>query len=197
MKLQSIRPGFGEILNSAAGTGRAYFQRYPAIVSNQGENSQMQPMEIFMKSVFLGVAIILASFSANAAELVSKTSPHSVADTMDRLVTAVENAGATVFVRVDHAAGAAQIGSELKPNQMLVFGNPKIGTPVLQADPASGLDLPLRVAIFENAAGATTLVYRDPQAFAADYDVPADLKSLDMMAGALTKLTDFAVSMSE
>nr|WP_306263888.1 DUF302 domain-containing protein [Pararhizobium sp. IMCC3301] len=150
-----------------------------------------------MKSVLLGFAIIIASVSANAADLVSRTSPHSVADTMDRLVMAVENAGATVFVRVDHAAGAEQIGADLKPNQMLVFGNPKIGTPVLQADPASGLDLPLRVAIFENTAGTTTLVYRDPQAFAGDHNVPADLEALDMMAGALSKLTDFAVSTSQ
>lgn len=149
-----------------------------------------------MKTLILVLAMTVASLSAHAAELVTKSSPHSVADTMDRLVAAVEKAGATVFVRVDHAAGAASIDAELKPNQMLVFGNPRIGTPIMQADPKAGLDLPIRVVIFEDAAGNTLVAYHDPQQFAASYEVPADLKSLGMMAGALGKLTDVAVQAS-
>lgn len=149
-----------------------------------------------MKSLILVLTIMVTSFSAHAADLVTKSSPHSVADTMDRLVAAVEKAGATVFARVDHAAGAAGIDADLKPNQMLVFGNPKIGTPIMQADPMAGLDLPIRVVIFEDAAGTTMVAYHDPQKFAASFAVPADLKSLAMMAGALGKLTDAAVQSS-
>lgn len=146
-----------------------------------------------MKSLILVLTIMITSVSAHAADIVTKNSPHSVNDTMDRLVAAVEKAGATVFARIDHAAGAASIDADLKPNQILVFGNPKIGTPVMQADPMAGLDLPIRVVVFEDAAGNTAVAYHDPQQFAASYSVPSDLKSLGIMAGALGKLTDAAV----
>ncbi len=149
-----------------------------------------------MKILTLFLAMILAPMTAHAADLITKSSPHSVSVTMDRLVAAVENAGATVFARVDHAAGAASIDAELKPNQMLVFGNPKIGTPILQADPISGLDLPIRVVVFEDASGNTLLAYHDPQEFADDYEVSSDLEALKTMAGAVGKLTDAATQPS-
>lgn len=145
-----------------------------------------------MKILILVLAMILAPMTVHAADLITKSSPYSVAGTMDRLVAAVENAGATVFARVDHAAGAASIDAELNPNQMLVFGKPKIGTPILQADPRSGLDLPIRVVVFEDASGNTRLAYHDPREFADDYELSPDLEALKTMAGAVGKLTDAA-----
>jgi len=147
-----------------------------------------------MKTFCLAIALFFVAVSAHAVDLVTKTSPYPVNETMERLVAAVEKAGATVFARVDHAAGAMKIGGELAPNQMLVFGNPKIGTPIMQKNPAAGLDLPIRVVIFQDTDGTTTVAYHNPARIAEDYAVPADLKALKVMAGALDKLTGAAIS---
>ena len=150
--------------------------------------------ETTMKRILTVLILGLLAGPAAGADLITKSSPHSVGDTVDRLVAAVEGAGATVFARVDHAAGAEKIGSDLRPTQMLMFGNPKLGTPVLQADQAAGLDLPLRVVVYENADGTVTLAYHDPASLAANHDVPADVETLATMTGALDKLTGAAVA---
>ena len=146
-----------------------------------------------IKQAIVVIGVLTAS-SAGAADLVVKTSPHSVDVTVDRLQNAVTTAGATVFARIDHAAGAEKIGSELTPTQVLIFGNPKLGTPVIAADGASGLDLPMRVVVFTGPDGATQLAYHAPGRLVEDHDVPANLPAINMMTGALDKLTNAAVA---
>ncbi len=126
--------------------------------------------------------------------MIATTSPHSAADTVDRLVAAVEAAGATVFATVNHAAGAESIGETIPANVMVMFGNPKIGTPAIQAAPTAGLDLPLRVVIFEDSNGAVQVVYHDPADLAAAHGVPADAPVVAAMTGALGALTAAAVA---
>lgn len=147
-----------------------------------------------MKIVFATVAAILMSSTAFAADLIQKKSPHSVPVTMDKLATAVEGAGAHIAARVDHAKAADTVGIELTANQVLIFGNPKIGSPIFAENPAAGLDLPIRVVVFEDAAGATVVAYHDPTALAESFGLSPDMKSFKMMAGALNKLTDAAIS---
>lgn len=143
----------------------------------------------------LVTAMLFAGLALPAnAEIIRKSSPHSVSETADRLAAEVEGAGATVVARIDHAAAAAGVDAELRPTTVLVFGNPKLGTPVMQADQAAGLDLPMRVVIFEGADGAVTVAYHDPAELAASHAVPAELEALGMMAGALDKLTGTAVA---
>lgn len=146
-----------------------------------------------MKIAMIAAALALSSAPLQA-EMVSKTSPHSVTDTVDKLVAAVEGAGAKVFAKVDHAAGAQSVDQELPPNMMVMFGNPKLGTPAMQAAPSAGLDLPLRVAVFEDGDGVVTLVYHDPADLAAAHGIPSDAKVVGAMSGALGKLTDAAVA---
>ena len=76
---------------------------------------------------------------------------------------------------------------------MLMFGNPKLGTPALRADQASGLDLPLRVVVYQDAAGQVYVAYHPPAKLAEDHGVPADAEVLKKMTGALNKLTDKAI----
>lgn len=138
-------------------------------------------------------AVFAATASvANAAEFVTKTSPHDVAVTMGRLAAAVEGAGATIFARIDHAAGAAKVDQTLAPNQVLIFGNPKLGTPMMQAAPSMGLDLPLKVQVYEAADGTTTVIYRDMAGLAAEHG--ADSPAIAKAAGALEALTGKAVA---
>ena len=120
-----------------------------------------------------------------------KESPSSVSDTADKLVGAVEGAGATVFARVDHAAGAASIDAELPPMTLVMFGNPRIGTPIMQAAPAAGLDLPLRVLIWDQD-GTTQVGYLDPAELKARYSVEGADETFAAMTGALDNLTNAA-----
>lgn len=148
-----------------------------------------------MKSLILGTILAVATgISAQAADLITKKSPHSVAETIDKLAAAVEKAGAKVFARVDHAGGAASVGLELRPNQMLMFGNPKLGTPFMQAGPSAGLDLPLRVVAWEAEDGTVFVGYHDPATVAAIHGIPADHPVVAKMTGALGKLTGAATA---
>src|SRR5262244_3551669 len=83
-------------------------------------------------------------------------------ETMDRLEAEIKTKGMTVFARIDHAAGAAEVGLPLRPTELLIFGNAKAGTPLMQADQAIGIDLPLKALVFEDTAGKVWLSYNDP-----------------------------------
>lgn len=139
----------------------------------------------------IGLLLVVGN-SANAQEdWIIKESPASVEITADKLETAIGNAGAKVFARVDHAAGAKSINAELTDMTLVIFGNPKIGTPILQAAPHAGLDLPIRVLIW-NDEGQTKIGYLDPAALQARYSVEGADKSFATMKGALDKLTTAA-----
>lgn len=143
-------------------------------------------------ATFLGATAFLTTSAF--ADLVMKPSPHSVQMTMDKLEAAVGKAGAGVAARVDHAAAAKSVGIDLAPNQVLIFGNPKIGSPIFAENPAAGLDLPIRVVVYQDAAGQTMVAYHDPKDLAASFGLSPDMKSFQMMGGALGKLTDAAIS---
>ena len=113
-----------------------------------------------------------------------------VASTMDALEQAVTGAGATVFARVDHAGGAAGVGLDMDPSQLLIFGNPKLGTPAMQDDPLAGLFLPLKVLVYRDGAGQVWLSYEAPTKTFEDLGgVPSDAGYIQKMTGALAKLT--------
>lgn len=144
-----------------------------------------------MKIIFSLITVLFLTMTAQAENWIIKDSAHDVSTTADKLVAAVEAAGAKVFARVDHAAGARSIGAELVPMTLVMFGNPKLGTPILQAAPQAGLDLPIRVLVWDED-GATKIGYVDPQDLKARYSIKTADKSFQMMAGALSKLTDAA-----
>ena len=139
-------------------------------------------LAVFAISSLLGYA------QAADDQLVKVSSPHSVTQTADNLVAAVENAGAKVFARIDHALGGKSVDMEIPANQVVIFGNPQLGTPVIRDAPTAGLDLPIRVAVIETSDG-TVLVYRAPAALAEEHGLPADHPSIQKMTGALNNLT--------
>ena len=83
-------------------------------------------------------------------------------DTVDRAIAAISALGMTVVARVDHAAAAAKAGLELRPTEVLIFGNPKAGTPLMQAAQTVGIDLPLKILIWCDEQDKTWLAYNDP-----------------------------------
>jgi uncharacterized protein (DUF302 family) len=99
--------------------------------------------------------------------LTSIKSNHSPQETMKRLEATVTAKGLTVFARIDHAAGAAEAGLSLRPTEVLIFGNAKGGTPLMQEVQTVGIDLPLKALVWQDASGETWLSWNDPAWLAA------------------------------
>src|SRR5947209_18104118 len=93
-------------------------------------------------------------------DLVTLPSAHGATETVERLKVLLAQKGIEVFAHIDHAAGASKVGLPLRPTQVLIFGNPKAGTPLMQARQTVGLDLPLRALVWEDEAGKVWLTYR-------------------------------------
>jgi uncharacterized protein (DUF302 family) len=104
--------------------------------------------------------------------LICLKSTFPVKETVDKLIHLVESKGLTVFCRVDHAAGAAAVGMPLRPTTLVIFGNAKGGTPLIQASQVIGIDLPLKVLAWEDAGGQTWLSYTDPVWLTERYGIP-------------------------
>jgi uncharacterized protein (DUF302 family) len=103
--------------------------------------------------------------------LISLPSAYSVSQTIDRAHSAITSRGITVFARIDHAAGAQAVGLELRPTQVLIFGNAAAGTPLMQADQSIAIDLPLRFLAYEDESGTTQLTFYSPEYLAARHGV--------------------------
>jgi uncharacterized protein (DUF302 family) len=94
--------------------------------------------------------------------LITRESARSFVDTVERLVAAVTGRGMSVFARIDHADGAAQVSLPLRPTTLVLFGNPKGGTPLMQDRQTAGIDLPLKALVWEGSAGKVWLTLNDP-----------------------------------
>lgn len=129
---------------------------------------------------------------ARAEDIVRKPSDFGVGETLDRLEAIVKEKGFTVFVRVDHAKGAESVGKSLPASQVLIFGNPRVGTELMSANAAAGLDLPIRVAAWEDAEGAVWVAYNAPTWVARRHEITERDDVVARMTGALQKLTDAA-----
>ena len=94
--------------------------------------------------------------------MIIKSSHFSVSETIDRLESILSDNGIKVVARVNHAAAAKSVDMDLKPTEVLFFGNPKLGTPLMQQNQLAGLDLPMRVLAWEDDNGETRVAYHDP-----------------------------------
>jgi len=128
---------------------------------------------------FLSVALMFASIVAPglAAEngIVSVASNHSVPETLDRLESIAKTKGITIFARIDFSGDAARNGLEMRPAQLLIFGSPKAGTPLMVASPSAALDLPLKTLAWEDASGKVWVSYNAPEYIAARHGLPETL----------------------
>lgn len=125
--------------------------------------------------------------------LATVRSAHGVKDTIDRLAADVAAKGMRVFARIDHAQGANEVGLALRPTELLIFGNAKGGTPLMQARRTIGIDLPLKALAFEDADGTVWLCYNDPAWLAARHDV-AGGEATKAMAAALAAASGHAAA---
>ncbi len=150
-------------------------------------------MEIALKykNGLLGAAALLLATAAGATDgLVELKSPRDARETMNRVEEGVKQRGLNVFARIDHAAGAAMAGKTLRPTELLIFGNPQGGTPLMECAQTAGIDRPLKALVWQDAAGQVWLGYNDPAWIARRHgagDCPATdslRKALDGIAAA-------------
>jgi uncharacterized protein (DUF302 family) len=130
---------------------------------------------------------------ALAESFVTKTSRRGFEETVEALARAVEAAGSTIFGRIDQAAEAAKVGATLRPTIVLLFGNPRVGTPLMSAVPTLALDLPLRLVVWEDAFGRVEVSYNVMRVLGARHGAEALADALDSLDAKVSALVDGAV----
>jgi len=148
---------------------------------------------MIVRAIVMAGLMAVSLFASAADGLVSLKSPHSVQATTDRLEAIVEDKGLNVFARIDHAAGAEKVGQSLRPTQLLIFGNPKGGTPFMQCAQSVGIDLPLKALVWEDEAGQVWLGYNAPS-YIAERHGAGDCAVVPKLSKALEGMTKAAVA---
>jgi uncharacterized protein (DUF302 family) len=111
----------------------------------------------------------------NNSGLVDIASNHSVDETVEGLKRILQAKGITVFALVDHSGEAAKAGMKMRPTKLLIFGNPKAGTPVMLAAPSSAIDLPLKIFVWEDVQGKVWITYNSPSYLQERHNIPPAL----------------------
>lgn len=125
-------------------------------------------------------------------------SRHAARETMDRLVAGVTARGMTIFARIDHGAGAAEAGLSLRPTELLVFGHARGGTPLMQAAQTIGIDLPLKVLVWQDADGAAWVGFNEPGWIVGRHGLaPDNAPAVHAMHAALTEIAHEAAGTVE
>jgi uncharacterized protein (DUF302 family) len=117
--------------------------------------------------------------------LIHLSSPYAVPETLERLGSILRSKNLTIFACVDHSGEAAKIGLAMRPTQLIIFGSPKSGTPVMVASPTIAIDLPLKALAWEDADGKVWLSYNDPDYLKRRHEVPDELSKNISGIGAL------------
>lgn len=147
-------------------------------------------------SVLLGLTIAaLVATSAQAAEgLIALKSPHPAKETMNRFETVALQKGQKVFARVDHAAGAVSAGKTLRATEVLIFGNPQAGTPLMECAQSMGVDLPQKALVWEDDKGQVWLAVNDMAYLAKRHAISAPCPAVEAVGKALGGLAAAAVA---
>jgi len=148
-----------------------------------------------MGKYIAGLLLIVMAMPVMADNgLVTIKSANDVQSTTDKLVKALNSKGMTVFEVIDHAKGAASIGTELPPTMLVIFGNPKVGTPLMKCSRTAAIDLPQKMLIWTDDTGQTWLAYNDPAYMAKRHDVKGCDEAIKKVTGALGKFSAVATA---
>ncbi len=147
-----------------------------------------------MRNIILALILVLVMAPLVSAEtgLISVKSSHDVKNTADRLGNILKEKGMNVFLRINHTEGARKVGQELRPTELLIFGNPKVGTPLMQCSQTMAIDLPQKAIIWQDESGQVWLTYNDPQYLAMRHGIDACKAVLDKVQNALKNFAQAA-----
>lgn len=141
----------------------------------------------------ISAAIFLLPVHVNATEgMIKVKSAHRVEATADKLTNVVTGQGLNVFARINHSQGAEEAGMELPPTELIIFGNPKAGTPLMQCARSTAIDLPQKALIWEDEEGQVWLGYNDPQYLKERHGIEGCDKALENISKALEKFAGMA-----
>jgi uncharacterized protein (DUF302 family) len=130
-------------------------------------------MKTILRPALFAALLAFGALASAAEGLIATKSPYRAKETMDRLEDTARQRGLTVFARIDHAAGAAKIGKTLRPTELLIFGNPQGGTPLMECAQSFGIDLPLKALVWEDESGQVWLGYNALDALARRHEAVA------------------------
>lgn len=132
-----------------------------------------------MRNLLIAMAMLVSAPTALAdgKGIVDKPSKYSVAETLDRLTRVLQSKGVSVFARIDHSDEARKAGLQMRPTQLLIFGNPKAGTPLMNAAPSLAIDLPLKVLAWEDAQGRVWASYNAADFLAERHGLGAEQRA--------------------
>jgi len=126
--------------------------------------------------------------SAANKGIVNKPSKHSVEQTVEALQNILKSKGVAVFALIDHSGEAEKVGLKMRPTKLLIFGNPKAGTPLMLASPSSAIDLPLKLLVWEDAQGKVWVSYNSPEYLRERHGLPQELmQNIAIIEGLATK----------
>lgn len=147
-----------------------------------------------MRQLLLTVVSLFffVSLASAADGLISIKSSHDVQRTADRLENTLRGKGMTVFIRINHAEGAQKVGKKLRPTELVVFGNPKVGTPLMQCSQSVAIDLPQKALIWEDEAGHVWLSYNDPRYLAKRHGITECVNVIKKIEKALSNFAHAA-----
>ena len=140
-----------------------------------------------MRNIIIALMLVLVFAIPVAAEssLIHEKSLHDVKTTADRLENVLRQKGMTVFLRVNHSEGARNVGKQLRPTELVIFGNPKVGAPLMQCGQTIGIDLPQKALIWQDENGQVWLTYNDPRYLAKRHGIDGCQPVLDKVQNAL------------
>ncbi len=153
-----------------------------------------------MKLIQTGLALFLLCISVISQAddgLVVKPSVYSVAETLDRFEAIIKKKGITLFARINHAQGAKDVGISLEPVELIIFGTPKLGAPLMASQPKAAIDLPLKAIAWQDKEGKVWLAYNTPDYIAKRHAINDKQAVIKKMTGALNKFSDFATKASQ
>ncbi len=133
------------------------------------------------------------SVGNNSNGLITVPSPYSVAETSDRLAKIIKEKGLTLFSRIDHSANAKKVGEELKPTQLLIFGNPKVGTPLMKCLATTAIDLPQKILVLQDDNNQTQVIYNSSEYLQQRHNINGCDEVLEKVSGALKGITEAAI----
>jgi len=140
---------------------------------------------------FITIFLIVSTATADNG-LISVKSAHDVKTTADRLEDTLKQKGMKVFIRINHSAGAQKVGKELRPTELIIFGNPKVGTPLMQCSQSVAIDLPQKALIWQDDRGQVWLSYNDPNYLAQRHGLSACTEVIKKVEKALSNFAKAA-----
>ena len=140
---------------------------------------------------FVGI-FLFASLACADSGIISIKSSHDVKITADRLENTLRANGMTVFIRINHTEGAQKVGKKLRPTEVIIFGNPKVGTPLMQCSQSVAIDLPQKALIWEDKTGQVWLSYNDPKYLAKRHGIKECVDVIKKMGNALSNFANAA-----